>query len=76
MGRNSNVQDSANNTIKQARNSLKLETNMQNADLVIENERLHTTIMVLNQKLNDWTDTQLEVKNLKKKNRELAYDCE
>ena len=47
---------------------------MKAGDLVIENERLKTTILVLNQKLNDWTDTQNEIVSLKKKNRELNLD--
>ena len=47
---------------------------MKAGDLAIENERLKTTILVLNQKLNDWTDTQTEIVSLKKKNRELNMD--
>ena len=59
-------------TIQKANNALKLENNGDQGDLIIENERLKTTIMVLNQKLNDWVDTEREVAKLKKNNRELS----
>lgn len=54
--------------------TLKLDTEKKVGDLVIENERLKTTILVLNQKLNDWTDTQSELQSLRKKNRELMRE--
>ena len=65
-----------NMTIMEAESSLKLISELKSGDLVIENERLKTTILVLNQKLNDWTDTQTEIFNLKKKNRELNMDSD
>ena len=44
---------------------------VKSTDLIIENERLKTTIMVLTQKLNDRLDSEDEMLNLRKKNREL-----
>lgn len=35
---------------------------------MIENERLKTTILILNQKINEQTDTYQELNKLKKKN--------
>lgn len=69
-------QSKKNMTISEAQSSLKLTSELKAGDLVIENERLKTTILVLNQKLNDWTDTQTEILNLKKKNRELLMDSD
>ena len=44
-------------TISKAKNALKLNSQMEVGDLMIENERLKTTIMILNQKINEQTDT-------------------
>lgn len=49
---------------------------MEVGDLMIENERLKTTIMILNQKINEQTDTYQELNKLKKKNHELNALCD
>lgn len=57
-------------TLEKASTTLKLDKAIESGDLVVENERLRTTIMVLQTKLNDLLDSETEVNTLKKKNRE------
>ena len=74
---NKNVQKAmASAAIHKASSALGLEGSGESGDLVIENERLKTTIMVLNQKLNDYVDTERELTRIKKNNRELNLLCD
>lgn len=74
---NQNIQKAlASATIQKASSALRLDNNGESGDLIIENERLKTTIMVLNQKLNDWVDTEREMHKLRKNNRELTHICD
>lgn len=59
-------------TIEKASTTLKLDKAIDNGDLIVENERLRTTIMVLQTKLNDLLDSETEMNSFKKKNRELT----
>lgn len=76
MSRTSSVQDQMNQAITQAQQTLNIDTDLKAGDLIIENERLKTTIMVLNKKLNDWKDTESEQQILKKKFHELNVEKE
>lgn len=49
---------------------------MTNEELALENERLKTSLMILNQRLSDRTDTETELNTIKKKNIALAAECD
>ena len=46
----------------------------ETGDLVIENQRLITTITILNQKLSNYVDSDDELKKLRTKNKTLNMD--
>ena len=74
--RYSDLHKEASQKIEKAQNTLKLKSEMTIEELALENERLKTSVMILNQRLNDRADTETEVGTLKKKNLALTKECD
>jgi chromosome segregation ATPase len=60
----------ARETIARASESFQDQKGREVSDIVMENERLKTTLMIMNQRLKDHTDSQDQIAKLKRKNEE------
>jgi uncharacterized protein (DUF3084 family) len=74
--RYSDLHKEASQNIEKAQSKLKLKSELTVEELALENERLKTSVMILNQRLNDRADTETEVGILKKKNINLNKECD